>query len=327
MLRVPSARVGVRVGDFVIETNQLTRRFGDRAAVDRLDMQVRRGVVTGFLGPNGAGKTTTIRMLLGLIRPTSGTARVCGVDVTAARRPADKVGAIVETPAAYLSLSAFDNLRVAALSSGARRSRDHLVALLARVGLAGREREPVRGFSLGMKQRLGLAAALVHDPEVLFLDEPMNGLDPQGIVEMRGLLAGLCAEGKTIFVSSHALHEVQQTCVDVVVVARGQRRYAGPIDGLLGQDRLRVRATDAVRAATVLSTALANVRVERADEVVDVYVDAVWAPEVVRALVHGGVDVLAVEPVRAALEESFFAITADAPSSMPGLTSTDRSGA
>ena len=312
------------MGDFVIETEQLTRRFGDRTAVDRLDLQVRRGVVTGFLGPNGAGKTTTIRMLLGLIRPTSGTARVCGVDVAADRRPADKVGAIVETPAAYLSLSALDNLRVATLSSGARRTRDHLIALLSRVGLAGREHEPVRGFSLGMKQRLGLAAALVHDPEVLFLDEPMNGLDPQGIVEMRGLLAALCAEGKTIFVSSHALHEVQQSCADVVVVARGQRRYAGPIDGLLGQDRLRVRAMDPARAAAVLSSALPDARVERKDDaldIVDVYVEAARAPAVVRALVHGGVDVLSVEPVRAGLEESFFAVTADA------VASTDRRGA
>ncbi len=303
------------MSEFVIETEQLTRRFGDRTAVDRLDLQVRRGVVTGFLGPNGAGKTTTIRMLLGLVRPTSGVARVCGVDVTAAERPAHMVGAIVETPAAYLSLSALDNLRVAALSSGARRSHDRLLSLLARVGLSGREREPVRGFSLGMKQRLGLAAALVHDPEVLFLDEPMNGLDPQGVVEMRGLLATLCAEGKSIFVSSHALHEVQQTCTDVVVVARGQRRYAGPIAGLVGQDRLRVRAVDPERAAAVLASAFPGTRIERHDDAVDVYVGAARAPEVVRALVHGGVDVLSAEPVRTALEESFFAVTADASSS------------
>jgi ABC-2 type transport system ATP-binding protein len=300
------------VGEFVIETEQLTRRFGDRVAVDRLDMQVRRGVVTGFLGPNGAGKTTTIRMLLGLIRPSSGVARVCDVDVASAERPSHRVGAIVETPAAYLSLSARDNLRVAGLSSGVRPSRAHIDGLLARVGLAGREHEPVRGFSLGMKQRLGLAAALVHDPEVLFLDEPMNGLDPQGIVEMRGLLAALCSEGKTIFVSSHALFEVQQTCADVVVVARGQRRYAGPIAGLVGEERVRVRATDPARAAAVLSQTLPDARIERTGgDVVDVYVAAARAPEIVRALVVGGVDVLGVEPARPALEESFFAVTAD----------------
>jgi ABC-2 type transport system ATP-binding protein len=314
------------VGDFVIETEQLTRRFGDRTAVDRLDLAVRRGVVTGFLGPNGAGKTTTIRMLLGLIRPSSGRARVCGVDVTSGDRPAHKVGAIVETPAAYLALSARDNLRVAAWSSGVKRSRASLDALLARVGLAGREHEPVRGFSLGMKQRLGLASALVHDPELLFLDEPMNGLDPQGIVEMRGLLAALCAEGKTIFVSSHALFEVQQTCADVVVLARGQRRYAGPLAGLVGQDRLRVRATEPARAATVLAAALPGARIARAGDagdVVDVYVVPDRAPEIVRALVHGGVDVLAVEPARAALEDSFFAVTADAARS----TTSDPRGA
>lgn len=302
--------------DLVIEAEQLTRRFGDRVAVDHLDFAVARGSITGFLGPNGAGKTTTIRMLLGLITPTSGRVRVCGVDVfgpdAAAQRPSRRVGAIVETPAAYLSLSAFDNLRVFALSSGLDVDAARIAAVLARVGLTGREREPVRGFSLGMKQRLGLAASLVHDPEVLFLDEPMNGLDPAGIVEMRVLLKRLAAEGKTIFVSSHALLEVQQTCTDVVVVAKGRKRYAGPIAGLLGAAHLKVRATDPVAALSALSQAFADVSLTREGDDIIARLDPARAPQVTRALVAANVDVLAIEPRTTDFERSFFAATTDA---------------
>lgn len=301
--------------DTVIELDQLSKRYGERAAVDRLSFAVTRGTITGFVGPNGAGKTTTIRMLLGLVRPSSGSARVCGVDVTSRHRPAHKVGAIVETPAAYLGLTALENLRVCALSSGAKSaasSSTKLLALLAHVGLQGREHEAVRGFSLGMKQRLGLAAALVHDPEVVFLDEPMNGLDPGGIVEMRGLLLGLAQQGKTVFVSSHALHEVQQTCSDVVVVARGQQRYAGPIAGLLGDEHIVVKTSDPAHAARVASSTFATLKVERRDELVIVHAPATCAPPLVRALVAAGIDVVAVTPMAPTLEQTFFALTGEA---------------
>jgi ABC-2 type transport system ATP-binding protein len=292
-----------------IVVENLSKHYGDRIAVDRLTFDVKRGSITGFVGPNGAGKTTTIRMLLGLVRPTSGRATVCGVDVTSSHRAAHKVGAIVETPSAYLGLSALDNLRVFSLSSGVRASTATLMALLTRVGLHGRERDLVRGFSLGMKQRLGIAATLVHNPDVLFLDEPMNGLDPGGTVEMRALLLELSREGKTIFVSSHALHEVQQTCDTVVVVAGGKQRYAGPLAGLLGDEHIVIKTNDAAHAARVAVSVFPSLKVECRDDDVIVHAPASSAPPLVRALVAAGLDVIAVTPMAASLERAFFAVT------------------
>ena len=190
------------------------------------------GTIFGFR-PNGAGKTTTIRMLLGLSSPTP--ARPGSRHHFRRERAAicQRVGAIVETPAFHADLPGIDNLRVCAWTSGQRPCTRDLEALLDQVGLSGRGREAVGGYSLGMRQRLGLAAALVHDPELLFLDEPTNGLDPAGILEMRGLLRGLADQGKTIFLSSHILHEVEAVCSDVVILHQGTVRLQGAVADLL----------------------------------------------------------------------------------------------
>jgi ABC-2 type transport system ATP-binding protein len=217
----------------VLSIHGLSKSYGSRRAVSDLDLEVRRGEVFGFLGPNGAGKTTTIRMVLGLVRPTAGRVEILGRDVrTHGAEVLPRVGALVETPALYPYLSGRDNLRAfAAMLGGVPRRR--LDEVLALVGLADRQRDPVRSYSLGMKQRLGVAVALLHDPELLVLDEPANGLDPAGIVEMRDLLRRLAAGGRTVFVSSHVLAEVQQLCDRVAIVNLGRLVLVSPVADLL----------------------------------------------------------------------------------------------
>jgi ABC-2 type transport system ATP-binding protein len=222
------------MSDSVLQTHRLSKSYGSRQAVRDLDLEVRRGEVFGFLGPNGAGKTTTIRMALGLVRPTAGRVEVLGRDVQAeGGRVLPKVGALVEAPALYGYLSGRDNLKAfAGVLGGVPRGR--LDELLELVGLAGRQRDHVRSYSLGMKQRLGVAAALLNDPELLLLDEPANGLDPAGIVEMRDLLRRLAAAGKTVFVSSHVLAEAQQICDRVAIVNLGRLVRVAPVADLVG---------------------------------------------------------------------------------------------
>jgi ABC-2 type transport system ATP-binding protein len=212
----------IDVNTAALSTHGLSKRYGSRPAVRDLDLEVRRGEVFGFLGPNGAGKTTTIRMALGLIRPTSGSVELLGLDVRTHRAEVlPRVGALVETPALYPYLSGRRNLRAFAhMLGGVPDAR--LDEVLALVGLADRQRDRVRTYSMGMKQRLGVAVALLNDPELLLLDEPANGLDPAGIVEMRDLLRQLAAGGKTVFISSHVLAEVQQICDRVAIIDRGQ---------------------------------------------------------------------------------------------------------
>src|SRR5205807_2986254 len=209
-------------GDIVLRTNNLTKQYGKRIAVDNLNLEVRRGEIMGFLGPNGAGKTTTIRMALGLIAPNAGSVEILGQEVaTHGSRILPRVGALVETPALYLYMSGRSNLRtVASVLGGVPDARVH--AVLDLVGLRARQRDRVRTYSLGMKQRLGVAIALLQDPDVLVLDEPANGLDPAGIVEMRDLMHRLSAEGKTVFISSHLLTEVQQICTRVAIIHLGK---------------------------------------------------------------------------------------------------------
>jgi len=209
----------------------LTKRYGDRTAVDHLDIELPSGVVAGFVGPNGAGKTTTMAMLLGLVRPTSGTGTVLGssIDRPAAYLP--RVGALIESPAFYPALSGAENLRMFATVAG--QSTASIPALLATVGLDGRGDDRYRSYSLGMKQRLGIAAALLGDPELLILDEPANGLDPQGVREMRSLIAGLAGSGRTVLVSSHDLSELEQVCDWLVLIDTGQSLYQGPTQALL----------------------------------------------------------------------------------------------
>src|SRR5712692_4522306 len=209
-------------GEVVLRTRNLSKHYGNRLAVNNLNLEVRRGEIFGFLGPNGAGKTTTIRMALGLIAPTSGSVEILGRDVATHRANVlPRVGALVETPALYLYLSGRDNLRaVASVLGGVPKAR--IDAVLELVGLSARQKDRVRTYSLGMKQRLGVAMALLQDPDVLVLDEPANGLDPAGIVEMRDLMHRLSAEGKTVFISSHLLPEVRQICTRVAIINLGK---------------------------------------------------------------------------------------------------------
>jgi ABC-type multidrug transport system ATPase subunit len=211
-----------RSGETVIRIRNLSKRYGTRLAVDNLNLEVRRGEILGFLGPNGAGKTTTIRMALGLIAPTTGSIEILGKDSTRYRSEIlPRVGALIETPALYLYLSGRDNLyAIGSALGGVAPAR--IDAVLAQVGLQHRQKDRVRTYSLGMKQRLGVAIALLQDPDLLILDEPANGLDPAGIVEMRDLMHQLSAQGKTVLVSSHLLTEVQQICTRVAIISFGK---------------------------------------------------------------------------------------------------------
>ncbi|MGA2037072.1 MAG: ABC transporter ATP-binding protein [Acidimicrobiales bacterium] len=215
---------------YAVEVSGLTKRFGDRTVVDNVELRVRRGIAFGYLGPNGAGKTTLIRMLLGLTPANGGTMRVLGHPVPAERdRALARVGAIVDEPRFHGYLSGRENLRIL---SAAREpaARDRIDPALQRVGLAERADERVGKYSMGMRQRLGIAACLLADPELLVLDEPMNGLDPAGIIDVRNMIRGFVAEGRTVVLSSHLLDEVEKTCDEVAIVDRGRLVAEGPID-------------------------------------------------------------------------------------------------
>jgi ABC-2 type transport system ATP-binding protein len=252
-------------GDLVISTHALTKRFGPITAVDSLDLQVRRGDIYGFLGANGSGKTTTVRMLLGLVLATSGHAYVLGQPVPRASRSVlPRVGALIEGPAAYGHLSGRRNLELMDASGprtpgGTSRRRRRIEAALDQVGLAEVGRRPVRHYSLGMRQRLGLAGALLRGPELLVLDEPTNGLDPQGIREVRDLVLALHAGGTTVFVSSHLLAEVEQIANRVGVLDRGRLVLQADLSALRQPTgRSIVESPDADRAAAHLNGRLVH---------------------------------------------------------------------
>jgi ABC-2 type transport system ATP-binding protein len=233
---VASANVGAPV----VETRGLTKRYGSRTDVDALDMQIPPGVVAGFIGPNGAGKTTTLRMLLGLVRPSAGDGRVFSLPLNSPANYLPRVGALIESPAFYPGLSGQRNLGVQATLGGHPLARVPVV--LERVGLADRGGDRYRTYSLGMKQRLGIAGALLGDPTLLILDEPTNGLDPAGIRDMRALVRSLAQDGPTVLISSHLLAEVQQVCDWLVVIEHGRLVFQGPTARLLaGGDRLTLR--------------------------------------------------------------------------------------
>jgi len=221
-----------QTSEIVLRTCGLTKRYGMRITVNQLNLEIRRGELVGFLGPNGAGKTTTIRMILGLIEPTAGLVELFGHDLARERASLlPRVGALVETPALYLHLTGRQNLRAVGEVLG-RSSRQHIDEILEVVGLQTRQKDRVRKYSLGMKQRLAVGIALLHHPDLLILDEPANGLDPAGVVEMRDLLRRLTGEGKTVFLSSHLLSEVQQMCSRVVVINAGTLVANGTIEEL-----------------------------------------------------------------------------------------------
>ena len=291
----------------VVETRGLTKHYGAIVAVQSLDLNVRRGEVYGFLGPNGAGKTTTLRMLLGLIRPTAGTARVAGASPGS---PASlgSVGAIVETPAFYPYLSGYENLRVLAGICGAPASR--IGPALDEVELTPRARHKFGTYSMGMKQRLGVAAALLKEPELLILDEPTNGLDPQGMADMRKLITTLGQGRRTVLISSHLLNEVELICTRVGVIQRGRMVAEGTIDELRGAAHLSVRAEPADRARALLEAEAGpgNVSVD-GDAGFRVKVDLSRAAEINRKLVEAGIAVSELSAGERSLEEVFMELT------------------
>ncbi len=240
------------MNDLVIQTDRLTKRYGQVLAVDGLSMDVPRGRIFGLLGPNGSGKTTVMSLLLGLVRPTAGSFKLFG----SAQNHEDalhRVGAIIETPSFYPYLSGRRNLTYFQGISG-RGDPGQLTGLLERVGLAERANDKFQTYSLGMKQRLGLAYSLLGDPELLFLDEPTNGMDPAGMAEVRDLIRGLGTEGRTVLLSSHLLNEVEQVCDSLAILSRGKLIAQGDVAALLrGSGQIRLHTTDDAKAAEILA--------------------------------------------------------------------------
>ena len=308
--------------ELAIETHGLTKRFRSQVAVDGVDLAVPRGSVFGFLGPNGSGKTTTIRMLLGLVAANAGDARVLGADMP---RHVDavlpRVGALVEGPAFSPYLSGAANLRRfdAADRHAPRRSRDHRVAeALDRVGLSHAARKRVHAYSLGMKQRLGVANALLMRRELLVLDEPTNGLDPQGTREVRALIRSFADDGTTVFVSSHLLAEVEQVCTHVGVMSAGRLVAQGTLDDFRdeGEARVRVRTPDVASARAALAALLGDGAIEGdapadSDGAVTARLGGTAPEAVVAALVGAGVRVRGFETVHASLEQRFVELTGE----------------
>ncbi|MEV0155130.1 ATP-binding cassette domain-containing protein [Micromonospora sp. NPDC050686] len=301
----------------VIEIEGLRKSFrslrrGRRVAVDGFDLSVEAGQVHGFLGPNGSGKTTTLRALLGLVRADGGRMRVLGVD-SPRRLPevAGRVGAIVESPQFFGNFTAHRTLRLLAVAGGVPTGR--VDEVLEQVGLRDRGHERVRGYSLGMKQRLAVASALLKGPELLILDEPANGLDPAGIREMRDLTRSLAAAGVTVLISSHILGEIQLICDHVTIISRGRRAATGPVDEVLaGFDRheWRIGIADPDRAAAVLGAAGVTVA-EHDDHLV---AHGVADPELIsRTLGEQGLWVRELTPLRPDLESVFLELTGSAP--------------
>src|SRR5437660_10117073 len=238
----------------VIETRQLTKKFGDRAAVNGVDLTVTAGVAFGFLGPNGAGKTTMIRTLLGLTQPTSGDVALLGLPQPARRAEAlARVGAIVEEPKFHPHLTGRENLKIVAAARD-RAAEARIPESLQRVGLGQRGNDRVKTYSLGMRQRLGIARCLIADPALLILDEPMNGLDPAGILEMRHLIRAFVSEGRTVFLSSHLLDEVEKTCDQVAIVDQGRIVVQGGVEEIAasGDPTLLIEVDDDAAARLVL---------------------------------------------------------------------------
>jgi ABC-2 type transport system ATP-binding protein len=300
----------------VLELADLSKTYGRRGggvkAVCGVSLAVGAGEVYGFLGPNGAGKSTTIRMLIGLIAPTSGVVRLFGRDLAVDPSVLRRVGSLVDGGAFYPFLSGRRNLEVLAKTHGGG-GGGRIDALLDQVGLAKDAKRKVKAYSTGMRQRLGVAAALLGDPEIVILDEPVNGLDVAGIQEMRRLIRSLAADhGKTVFLSSHLLSEVQQVCDRVAIIHKGELVRESTVAGLLDQEAtgLRVEATPVDAAEAALRP---HWPVERHGDALSVAAAKADAPEVARRLIEAGAQLFALTPVQRNLEEVFLAITQEEP--------------
>jgi ABC-2 type transport system ATP-binding protein len=295
-----------------VVTTGLTKEFGERRVVDDLDLAIPSGSVCGFVGPNGAGKTTTIRMLLGLIRPTSGTGRILQGDLQHPSSYLARVGALIESPAFYPSLSGRDNLL--ALVRLGQLSPSAIPQVLERVGLADRADDRFSRYSLGMKQRLGIAAALLPDPSLLLLDEPTNGLDPAGIVEMRSLIRSLADEGMTTFVSSHLLSEIEHICDHVVMIRSGRSVFQGSVAALRGMRtaELVIRPEEAGQLgnlAQLLADRGLTAQIEESSGAV-VVADAVeMAGALNRAAFEAGIVIAHLAERERSLEDAYFDLT------------------
>jgi ABC-2 type transport system ATP-binding protein len=299
-----------------IETAGLTKRFGERTALDGIDLQVPRGCAFGFLGPNGAGKTTIIRTLLGLTPASAGTMRILGCPLPGERgRALERVGAIVEEPRFHMHLTGRENLRIVSAVRGPE-TFARIEPALARVGLSERADNKVKSYSMGMRQRLGVARCLLADPLLLILDEPTNGLDPAGIQEFREMIRAMVEqEGRTVFISSHLLDEVEKTCDAAAIVDRGKIVTQGAIAELAAgggaRNELIVGVDDAERALGLLEASELVAEAHRSDEGIRVVLagESETAAAINAALVRAGVGVTRLEPVRHSLEQRFLAIT------------------
>jgi ABC-2 type transport system ATP-binding protein len=294
----------------VIETHNLSKRFGQRIAVDDLNLQVAAGEIYGFLGPNGAGKTTTIAMLLALVKPSSGQAIVLGHDIQKnASEALQGVGAMVEAPAFYPYLSGWDNLRVLASAAGLPSSA--IERALSMVDLSARAKDKFRTYSQGMKQRLGIAAALLHDPKLIILDEPTNGLDPAGTVELRELIRSLAADGRTVFISSHLLHEVEHICSRVAILKSGRILREGAVSDLLqrGQGLQLEVSSEPERAAQLLRQLAWIESVLVKGTTLEVEAPSERAAELNMYLAQQGIAVSGIRARESSLEELFLELT------------------
>lgn len=295
MLATSSAEV-------VLRTVGLTKRFSSITAVDGLDLEVLKGEVLGFLGPNGAGKSTTVGMILGLIAPTAGSVEYAGV-------PLKRIGAIIEAPAFYPYMSGRDNLHALALAAGGV-PVNRVDALLEYVGLADRPKSPYRTYSMGMKQRLGIASTLLGDPALVILDEPTNGLDPAGQREIRSLIPQLAHEGRSVLLASHLLHEVEQVCDRVAILRRGKLLQVGTVSDIVGRGGfLEIQVAEPERAAEIIRALPFVERVSVQDERLSVVAPEERGADISRALGDANLYVQEMATRRSSLEDVFLELT------------------
>jgi ABC-2 type transport system ATP-binding protein len=295
-----------------ISVRDLSKKYDNRLAVSHINFEVPLGTVCGFVGPNGSGKTTTMRMLLGLITPTTGEGHILGEPIEHPERYLSRVGAMIEGPAFYPALSGHENLMVLAKLGGFPTER--VQRLLEKVGLGDRGKSKYKTYSLGMKQRLGIAAALLPEPKLLMLDEPTNGLDPEGIQEIRALLRDLANEGTTVFVSSHLLSELEIISDHIVMLRKGEIVFAGPIGDLMAKQQPTIIAKSLdhsdLKKIVEIAEKSGHHAVIRNDSV---YILAAmeWAPELNKAAFNAGITLAQLAPQLPNLEETFFEMTGD----------------
>jgi ABC-2 type transport system ATP-binding protein len=299
------------MSNLVIDINNLSKQFTEVKAVDNLSFSVQKGEVYGFLGQNGAGKSTTIRMLLTLIQPTNGAITIFGKNIHTYRREIlQRIGAIIEKPDLYKYLTAFQNINIIAKLSGIRPTKAELIRQLEKVGIGERANSKVKTFSQGMKQRLGIACALIHNPELIILDEPTNGLDPQGIADVRNLILHLSKEeGKTVFVSSHLLSEIEMIADSMLIIDSGKKIAEGRVSDLLNpSDTLvEIETTDPAKTKHVLQQSQWNQSIQTSDSIV-LKMHRNEIPLLVKFLTERSIEIIAVQP-KHSLEDYFLSLT------------------